>query len=76
MDENHNKLRVVQLPDKNELKASNEIIQRAMPDIAEHVKIMAKIRYAAFIAHIEAGFSEDQALLLCEHVLDIPEGLL
>lgn len=71
MDEN-NKPRIVKMPDKNELKASNELLQRAMPDLAEHVKLKAKLRYASFIAHTEAGFSEDQALFLCENVFDIP----
>lgn len=37
----------------------------AMPLVMEHAKTMAAVRRAYYDAHIEKGFTPEQALLLC-----------
>ena len=50
---------------RDQLLGDVERFARAFPALAEHVKTQAKLRYASYLAHIEAGFSETQAFDLC-----------
>lgn len=59
------KPRIVPLPERNQMKAAVDQLARTMPEMLEHVKLMAQIRRASFVAHVEAGFTEAQALELC-----------
>ncbi len=57
--------RVVQLEPKNEMKGAIEGMSRILPQLVEHAKMQAKIRRASYLALVEAGFTEVQALELC-----------
>ncbi|XWN29702.1 MAG: hypothetical protein ROR55_19685 [Devosia sp.] len=54
---------------EDELRAEIEELKRRLPILAEISKQIAAARKLSFDAHIEAGFSEDQALKLCENIL-------
>lgn len=54
------------LPNIERDKAQAEIdrVVRSMGDITRGMKVIAKVRKAAYDAHIEAGFTEKQAIEL------------
>ena len=62
------KLTILNTDDKNEMRAAIEELKRTLPDMIEHTKIVAKIRKANYDAHIEEGFTPEQALTLCASV--------
>ena len=39
-------------------------LEKRLPDLDGLFEVMAKIKYKEFKAHLEAGFTEDQALKL------------
>lgn len=43
-----------------------EKLKAALPDILETQYIVAKIRKRSYDEHIKAGFTKDQALILCQ----------
>ena len=51
--------------DKDEFAASIAQLKRLAPMMKEHAVIIAGIRRASFDAHINEGFTPDQALTLC-----------
>lgn len=51
---------------RDELAGSFEAIVRTLSVYARYAPEIAKARFALFTAHIEAGFSEPQALELCK----------
>ncbi len=57
--------KVVDLPEANKNKAMTEEFRRDLPDLMERASLVAKMRRAYFIAYVEAGFTEEQALQLC-----------
>lgn len=58
--------KVVQLPEqKDSSKAAREYLKRNMDDMLEAQRVLAKIRRALFLALVEEGFTEEQALTLC-----------
>ena len=57
--------RVVPLEPKNEMKGALDGLSRALPQLIEHAQLQAKIRRASYLALIDAGFNEVQALELC-----------
>jgi hypothetical protein len=58
--------KVVALQPKDDLKAAGEALRRNMPTLMENAKAIAQLRRAAYLAHLEVGFDERQALELCK----------
>jgi hypothetical protein len=57
---------VVPLPaQKNEVAAAGDNIRRHLDDLIENQRAIAKIRRAAFLAYVQEGFTDAQALELC-----------
>lgn len=54
---------------KNELKAAIRTMRDNLPDMIEHMNLMAQLHKAKFDALKEQGFSDEQALELCKQVL-------
>lgn len=57
---------LVSMPQTNEMKAAGEALRRQMQEIIENGRTIAKIRRANYLAYIEEGFTEAQALELCK----------
>jgi hypothetical protein len=51
----------------DKLKASLESLRRVLPLQAELAGEIAKARFASYKAHLEAGFTPEQALALCRN---------
>ncbi len=54
------------LPTGDASKAEMEKFKRLLPEVIEWQKAMAELRYATYQAQIDAGFTEDQALVICK----------
>ena len=59
-------IKEVRFGDADALKAGVELMKRNLSTYREHVAVMAKIRKASYDAHIEQGFTPQQALELCK----------
>lgn len=58
---------LVKMPEiKNEIAAAGDHIRRHLVALIENQKAVAKIRRAAYLAYVEEGFTEAQALELCK----------
>lgn len=56
---------IIGLPEsKDDAKAAIDQLKRNLPAILENAKIVAEIKRANYLAYIEQGFSEHQALEL------------
>ncbi|MGX9145936.1 hypothetical protein [Mesorhizobium sp. 128a] len=60
-----NKPTIVPMQPKNEMRAAGDSLRRQLPEMIANVQAIAKLRRAAYLAYIEEGFTEDQALQLC-----------
>lgn len=62
--------KVTEIPnvERDNLVASLEAYTRNLAIIASYSKDIAKFRRELFLAHVEAGFSEVQALELCKSI--------
>jgi hypothetical protein len=58
-------MNLIDLPERNEVRAVGDRARRELDAILENVTLVAKIRRAAFLAYVEEGFTVDQALQLC-----------
>lgn len=56
--------KLINLPDRNELKAAGDAIARQLPDMIKNAVMIAKLRRAYYKAYIAEGFTEAQALEL------------
>lgn len=65
-DEPKNELKVVEIGTRDAVKASVEESRRNLPAMLEHAKTMAQLRRAYYLAYVEEGFTEAQALELCK----------
>jgi Tfp pilus assembly protein PilO len=54
------------MPTKDELRAAGDALRRQLPAMIENAKTLAELRRASYLAHLEAGFTETQALELCK----------
>jgi hypothetical protein len=59
-------MNVVDMPDKNDMRAAIELIKRHRKDLIEMISIGSALKYHAFTKYKEAGFTEQQALELCK----------
>lgn len=57
---------IVKLEPPNQIHGEVEKFQRNTPHLIQHVRAMAKIRRASYLALVEEGFTEAQALELCK----------
>jgi hypothetical protein len=57
--------KLIELPDRNEARAAGDKARREIEAIIENVKVIAKMRRAAFLAYVDEGFTIEQALHLC-----------
>lgn len=56
---------IIGLPNsKDEMKAAIAQLKRNLPEIIEHTKLIAEIKRASYLAYVEQGFNEQQALEL------------
>ena len=53
------------LPNAELTKAGVEKLRRLMPDLIDEFSIYAELRKANYDAHIEKGFTSEQAFALC-----------
>ena len=51
--------------EQDKVQAALEGARRSMTAMIEYQQIIAKIRHASYMAHIDAGFTPEQAVLLC-----------
>jgi hypothetical protein len=51
------------------LLASIEQLRRMLPLLVDLAPLTARTRYAIYQAHIDAGFTEEQALQLCRSLV-------
>lgn len=58
--------KLVTLPEQDKLKAANEELKRLAPIMIEAAPYYAKIRRATYLALIAEGFTEAEALVLCQ----------
>jgi hypothetical protein len=65
-DDDHSKINVVPLEQpKSEIAAAGEALRRSEKVLTDNAAVIARIRRANYLAYIEAGFSDEQALALC-----------
>lgn len=62
----NDKVKSVDFTNRCELRAVTEGMKRLLVDLPEISKLIAQQRKITFDAHIEAGFTPDQALELCK----------
>ena len=60
------KVKSVDFTGRDDLKGAIEAMRRSLVDLPELMKLIAQQRKISYKAHIEAGFSPDQALELCK----------
>jgi hypothetical protein len=58
--------KVVPLQTKDEMKAGIDAMKRNMPIILEHMALVASMKRTYYLALVEQGFTEAQALELCK----------
>ena len=56
----------INISSKSELKAALESLKRDIEVMEEYTILVARVRWASYKAHIEQGFSEEEALELCK----------
>lgn len=61
-------MNVVELPQKDDCRAAIENLRRDMANQIELQRLIAEIRAASYVAHMEQGFTPEQALVLCMKV--------
>ena len=54
--------------EKDDTQAALEMLKRNLEVIGEYSKVKAKIRRQSFLAHVQQGFTEEQALELCKEL--------
>ena len=54
--------------EKDDMQAALEMLKRNLEVIGEYSKVKAKIRRQSFLAHVQQGFTEEQALELCKEL--------
>ena len=62
------KTKIHALPNANLDNARAESLKRLLPDFADEVAVIAEIRMINYKAHLEQGFTADQALKLCVYL--------
>lgn len=62
------KIRLLPQREADEAVAAVEALKRELPTLMEHAKSIAKLRRAAYLAHIDEGFTPQEALVLCQQM--------
>lgn len=57
--------KIVNLESPQPTRAAVDNLRRILPEMMEHAALLAKIRRASYLALVEEGFTEAQALELC-----------
>jgi hypothetical protein len=57
--------KIVNLEAPQPTRAAVDNLRRILPEMIEHAALLAKIRRASYLALVEEGFTESQALELC-----------
>jgi hypothetical protein len=65
-DDKNDGPKVVTLDVRNQMKGDIEKFRRAVPELILHAQTMARVRRASYLALVEEGFTESQALELCK----------
>jgi hypothetical protein len=65
MNEEDNLVNLVALPERDADQAAADDFRRRLPALIQNTQSLAKLRRASYLAHIEEGFTPEQALLLC-----------
>ena len=54
--------------EKDDMQGALEMLKRNLEVIAEYSQVKAEIRRKSFLAHVQQGFTEEQALELCKEL--------
>lgn len=59
-------MKIVDMPDKNDMRAAIEMLKRHRQDLVEMISIGAALKFHAFTEYTKAGFTAEQAIELCK----------
>ena len=59
-------MKVIDMPDKNDMRAAVEMMRRHRGDLIEMISIGATLKFHAYSEYIKAGFTDEQAVELCK----------
>ena len=63
-------LRVLQSAEESDAIKAMEELRRSIPRMVGLHQELARARWSSYRAHLDAGFTEDQALDLCRNIFD------
>ena len=64
----NNNIKSVDFGKKDDIQGALESLKRNIKNMIEYACLMAKIRRQSYLAHVDQGFTEDQALELCKNI--------
>ena len=60
--------KVVEIGERDKIKAENEEFKRAIQSMIDNVPLIVRLRRAHYNEAVKQGFTSEQALILCQKV--------